>query len=225
MILINLFSIFDPSISNNFSLNWFRRLYVLLLIPNFYWFIPSRYLYLIIIISKTLILEFIILLNLKLNIYNIIILIRLFFYILLNNFIGIFPYIFTSSRHLVFRLTISLTLWISIILFGWIKNSNNIFIHLVPQGTPNLLIPFIVLIESIRNIIRPGTLAVRLSANIIAGHLLITLISSTGNSLIFFFLIFILLSQRLLIVLELRVSIIQAYVFTVLSTLYRSESN
>nr|AYE84571.1 ATP synthase F0 subunit 6 [Encarsia formosa] len=223
--MMNLFSIFDPSISNNFSLNWFSSLYVLLLIPNFYWFIPSRYLYLMIIISKTLILEFIMLLNLKLNIYNIIMLISLFFYILLNNFMGMFPYIFTSSSHLVFSLTISLTLWISMMLFGWIKNSNNMFIHLVPQGTPNLLMPFMVLIESISNIIRPGTLAVRLSANMIAGHLLMTLISSTGNSLMFFFLIFMLLSQSLLIVLELSVSIIQAYVFTVLSTLYSSESN
>lgn len=225
MIMINLFSIFDPSTSNYFSFNWLRRIYVLILIPNIYWLIPSRYIYLILIISKILIYEFIILLNLKLNIFNIIILIRLFYFILLNNFLGIFPYIFTSSRHIIFRLTISLTLWLSIILFGWIKNSNNIFIHLVPQGTPNVLIPFIVLIETIRNIIRPGTLAVRLSANIIAGHLLITLISSTGNSLIILFLIFILFSQCLLIVLELSVSIIQAYVFTILSTLYRAESN
>ncbi|WP_414887680.1 F0F1 ATP synthase subunit A, partial [Sphingomonas sp. Leaf339] len=52
--------------------------------------------------------------------------------------------------------------------------------HLVPQGTPPVLIPFIVCIETIRNIIRPLTLAVRLSANIIAGHLLLTLLGNTG---------------------------------------------
>ncbi|WP_431834057.1 F0F1 ATP synthase subunit A, partial [Escherichia coli] len=54
------------------------------------------------------------------------------------------------------------------------------FAHLVPQGTPPVLIPFIVCIETIRNIIRPGTLAVRLAANIIAGHLLLTLLGNTG---------------------------------------------
>jgi len=99
------------------------------------------------------------------------------------------------------------------------------FIHLVPQGTPNILIFFIVLIETIRNLIRPRTLAVRLTANMIAGHLLITLISSTGNFLIILFLFIMLLIQCLLIILELRVSIIQAYVFSVLITLYRAEVN
>jgi len=225
MIMINLFSIFDPSISLYFSFNWLRRLFVILLIPNIYWYYPSRYLYLFLLISKLLIFEFKLLLNFKLNKINIIILISLFYFILLNNLIGIFPYIFISSRHLIFRLTISLRLWLSIILYGWIFNFNHMFIHLVPQGTPNILIFFIVLIETIRNLIRPRTLAVRLTANMIAGHLLITLISSTGNFLIILFLFIMLLIQCLLIILELRVSIIQAYVFSVLITLYRAEVN
>ena len=103
-------------------------------------------------------------------------------------------------------------------------NINHIFIHLVPQGTPGVLIFFMVIIESISNIIQPGTLAVRLVANIIAGHLLMTLISSTGPSLFLILLIFILLIQCILIMLQLRVAFIQAYVFTVLRTLYRVES-
>nr|AYE84584.1 ATP synthase F0 subunit 6 [Encarsia obtusiclava] len=223
--MMNLFSIFDPSTSLNFSLNWLSSIYILLLIPNFYWLIPSRYVYFLIMICKILIMEFIMLLNFKLNIYNIILLISLFFFILLNNFMGMFPYIFTSSSHLIFSLTISLIMWFSMMIFGWLLNTNHMFIHLVPQGTPSILMSFMVLIETISNIIRPGTLAVRLSANMIAGHLLMTLISSTGNSLIFLFLIIMLLMQCLLIILELSVSIIQAYVFTILSTLYSAESN
>lgn len=100
------------------------------------------------------------------------------------------------------------------------------FAHLVPQGTPSVLIPFIVLIETIRNIIRPGTLAVRLAANIIAGHLLLTLLGNTGpsitSSLILSILIF---SQILLLTLESAVAIIQSYVFAVLRTLYTREIN
>jgi F-type H+-transporting ATPase subunit a len=85
--------------------------------------------------------------------------------------------------------------------------------------------PFMVLIESIRNIIRPGTLAIRLTANMIAGHLLMTLlgnITAARSGAILYILINL---QIILIVLELAVSVIQAYVFTVLMTLYIREIN
>jgi F-type H+-transporting ATPase subunit a len=97
------------------------------------------------------------------------------------------------------------------------------FAHLVPQGTPSVLMPFIVLIETIRNIIRPGTLAVRLSANIIAGHLLLTLLGNTGNSISSFIISILILTQLLLLSLESAVAIIQSYVFTILRTLYSRE--
>jgi F-type H+-transporting ATPase subunit a len=93
----------------------------------------------------------------------------------------------------------------------------------VPQGTPSVLMPFIVLIETIRNIIRPGTLAVRLSANIIAGHLLLTLLGNTGNSISSFIISILILTQLLLLSLESAVAIIQSYVFTILRTLYSRE--
>jgi F-type H+-transporting ATPase subunit a len=95
--------------------------------------------------------------------------------------------------------------------------------HLVPQRTPTLLIPFIVLIESIRNIIRPLTLAVRLIANIVAGHLLITLIGNQAASSSNFILISLIFTQILLLTLESAVAFIQSYVFAVLSTLYSRE--
>jgi F-type H+-transporting ATPase subunit a len=99
------------------------------------------------------------------------------------------------------------------------------FAHLVPQGTPRVLIPFIVCIETISNVIRPGTLAVRLTANIIAGHLLLTLIGNTGNSLSTILLSVLVISQVALLMLESAVAIIQSYVFAVLSTLYSREVN
>jgi F-type H+-transporting ATPase subunit a len=82
-----------------------------------------------------------------------------------------------------------------------------------------------VCIETIRNIIRPGTLAVRLTANIIAGHLLLTLIGNTGNSLSIILLNVLIFSQIILLILEFAVAIIQSYVFAVLSTLYSREVN
>ena len=113
----------------------------------------------------------------------------------------------------------------SFIIFGWINNTQHIFAHLVPQGTPAVLIPFIVCIETIRNIIRPGTLAVRLAANIIAGHLLLTLLGNTGPSLTISLLTILVSTQIALLVLESAVAIIQSYVFAVLSTLYSREVN
>jgi F-type H+-transporting ATPase subunit a len=84
--------------------------------------------------------------------------------------------------------------------------------------------PFIVVIESISNLIRPGTLAVRLSANIIAGHLLITLLGNqTAQASSSVILMTILIIQISLLTLECAVSLIQAYVFAVLSSLYSSE--
>nr|UYR45761.1 ATP synthase F0 subunit 6 [Merostenus sp.] len=223
--IMNLFSVFDPSTSMNYSLNWISLIYLMMFFPLMYWFIPSRWNMIYIYLISVLINEFTMLLNKKLNLMNLVILLSIFILIMLTNLLGMFPYIFTSSSHLIYSLTLSLVLWLSFMLYGWIKNMNHMFIHLVPQGTPVILMPFMVLIESISNIIRPGTLAVRLSANMIAGHLLMTLISSTGSSLMVLLLVLMLFVQSLLVVLELSVAVIQAYVFTVLSTLYSAESN
>lgn len=151
--------------------------------------------------------------------------ISLFSLILFNNFIGLFPYIFTSTSHLTLTLSLALPLWLRFIIYGWFNHTQHIFAHLVPQGTPNVLIPFMVCIETISNIIRPGTLAVRLTANIIAGHLLLTLIGNTGNSLSSILLSLLIFRQIALLVLESAVAIIQSYVFAVLSTLYSREVN
>lgn len=95
-------------------------------------------------------------------------------------------------------------------------------IALVPNGTPLVLIPFIVLIESIRIAIRPITLSVRLTANIVAGHLLLRLCGDGFESVLSISLLFV--CQTILIVLEVAVAAIQAYVFTVLVALYSKET-
>nr|ALO71125.1 ATP synthase F0 subunit 6 [Staphylinidae sp. 1 EF-2015] len=219
---MNLFSSFDPSTSFNLSLNWLSTFLGMLFIPVMYWIIPSRWNFIWIKISMTLHNEFKILMNNSLK-GNTLIFISLFSIILCNNFLGLFPYIFTSSSHLIMTLTLALPLWLSFMLYGWLNNSIHMFAHLVPQGSPSILMPFMVCIETISNIIRPGTLAVRLTANMIAGHLLMTLLGNTGPVMSLFMINFLIIVQLLLLLLELAVSIIQSYVFTILSTLYSSE--
>lgn len=223
--IINLFSVFDPSTSINFSLNWTRIIYFILFLPRLFWFSPSKYLILLNNFYQFIIKEIEISLNKNLNFYNLLLFKSLFIFIILNNFIRLFPYIFNLTSHIVVSISLSINLWIGYILFGWIKNSFHMFVHLTPQGTPYILIPFIVIIESVRNIIRLLTLAIRLSANIIAGHLLITLISQSIIDLRLFLIIFIILIQSLLVILEIAVSFIQAYVFSILRSLYSSETN
>nr|YP_010876295.1 ATP synthase F0 subunit 6 [Bruchus pisorum]WHE17346.1 ATP synthase F0 subunit 6 [Bruchus pisorum] len=223
--MMNLFSTFDPSTNFNMSLNWMSTLIGIIIIPPMFWLIPSRFNILWNTIIMTLHKEFKILISNNKSQGSTLIFISLFSLILFNNFLGLFPYIFTSTSHMVLTLTLALTLWLSFMLFGWINNAMHMFAHLVPQGTPGALMPFMVLIESISNIIRPGTLAIRLSANMIAGHLLMTLLGSTGTSLSLIMINLLIITQILLLVLETAVSIIQSYVFAVLSTLYSSEVN
>nr|YP_010626120.1 ATP synthase F0 subunit 6 [Inocellia tibetana]WBK02944.1 ATP synthase F0 subunit 6 [Inocellia tibetana] len=221
--MTNLFSVFDPSTTIlNWSLNWTSSILGLIIMPTLFWILPNRLYFIWMNILMKLNQEFKTLLGIK-NYKISMIFTSLFLFIMFNNLLGLFPYIFTSSSHMNFTLTLALPLWISFMIYGWINNTNHMFTHLVPQGTPNVLMPFMVCIETISNIIRPGTLAIRLAANMIAGHLLLTLLGNTGSSLMPIMISFLLLTQILLLMLEFAVSIIQAYVFSILSTLYSSE--
>lgn len=151
---------------------------------------------------------------------RILIFISLLVFILLNNLQGLFSYTFTWSSHLLFSLSLALPFWFSILLIGVKNNLKKNLRHLVPNGTPIVLIRFIVIIETLRVVIRPITLRVRLAANITAGHLLLSLISWRSSLYLLN-----LIAQLLMFSLEIIVSIIQSYVFTILLILYIEEEN
>lgn len=155
-------------------------------------------------------------------------LVSLFILILSSNLLGLLPYTFTSTSQLSINIALAIPLWLATIITG-IKNKPSISLaHLLPEGSPTPLIPFIVIIETVSLLIRPMALGVRLTANITAGHLLISIVSSasinfitsyTSISLLTLILLF------LLIILELAVACIQAYVFTLLVILYLEENS
>nr|APF47540.1 ATP synthase FO subunit 6 [Fornicia albalata] len=214
---------FDP-VTKLFSLNWFSTLIGLMILPQIYWLYYSRVIYMM----KNLLMigwnEFKMILGNKFNMNNLIYLLVMFLFFLFNNFMGLFPYLFTSSSHLVFSLWVSLSMWLGLMLFGWLKNTMYMFIHLVPMGTPFMLMFFMVMIELLSNIIRPLTLCIRLVANMVAGHLLLTLLSNFISKFLIFYLILVLI-QLMLLFLEMVVSLIQSYVFIILMILYLKETN
>nr|WKU84151.1 ATP synthase F0 subunit 6 [Serichlamys sp. ECU1] len=224
--MTNLFSMFDPS-SNiiNLSLNWMSTFIGFLLIPPMFWLLPSRYMMMWNKITMTLHKEFKILLNINSYMGLTMMFISLFMMILFNNLLGLFPYIFTSTSHLIMSLTLSMPLWISFMLFGWINNTQHMFTHLIPTGTPTMLMPFMVCIETISNMIRSMTLAIRLTANMISGHLLLSLLGNAGITSNYLIISLIIMTQILLMIMETAVSIMQAYVFSILTTLYSSETS
>lgn len=217
----NLFSIFDPSTSSWFRWNWCRITIFIVIYPSLFWKSSSIF----IISWKILLRKFFqeIINNLKPYKYkNILFFISIFILILFSNILGLFPYVFTASSHLIFTMYLAFPIWLRIIIFRLLNKFNKFMSHLVPIGSPIFLSAFIVLIETVRNLIRPITLSVRLIANIIRGHLLIHLLSSL--SLIRHFIIFISLPIIiLLIILETAVAIIQSFVFITLISLYINE--
>nr|ALO76472.1 ATP synthase F0 subunit 6 [Chapuisia ellenbergeri] len=223
--MMNLFSSFDPTSNFNISLNWLSTFLGLMMIPPMFWLIPSRMNFIWNKIIFTLHKEFKVLLGNYKSQGSTLIFISLFSIILFNNFLGLYPYIFTSTSHMTMTISLALPLWLSFMIYGWLNNTIHMLAHLVPQGTPAVLMPFMVCIETISNVIRPGTLAIRLSANMIAGHLLMTLLGNTGSMLSLYLLNLLIITQILLLTLESAVAVIQSYVFAVLSTLYSSEVN
>nr|YP_009536311.1 ATP synthase F0 subunit 6 [Rhipicentor nuttalli]AYN50576.1 ATP synthase F0 subunit 6 [Rhipicentor nuttalli] len=218
----NLFMIFDPSTSSQFSWNWLSLMIWLILFPYSYWMSSSIFL----ISWKNLLEKFFqeIKNNLKISkMKNCFMITTFFIFILMMNFIGLLPYVFTPTSHLIVSMFLAFPLWMSLIIFTLLNKFNMIMCHLVPMGSPVYLSFFMVLIETVSNLIRPITLSVRLTANMISGHLLIHLLSSIS---IFghLFLIMCLPLMLLLLVLETAVALIQSFVFVILISLYVNES-
>nr|YP_009466094.1 ATP synthase F0 subunit 6 [Pentatomidae sp. GM-2014]AIW65022.1 ATP synthase F0 subunit 6 [Pentatomidae sp. GM-2014] len=220
--MTNLFSTFDPATSMNYSMNWLSTMIMLMVMPYSFWTTPNWTMIMYNNVNKTLHKEFKLLMG-KNSEGMTLMMISLFMFIMVNNSMGLMPYIFTSSSHLVFSLSMAMPLWVSMMMFGWVNKTNYMFAHLVPNGTPMILMPFMVMIETISNMIRPGSLAVRLTANMIAGHLLMSLLGNKSTETTNMMLTFIMVLQVVLMMFESAVAIIQAYVFSVLSTLYSSE--
>jgi len=150
----------------------------------------------------------------------------LFFFIIIANLIGNTPYSFTITTSIILSVGLSFTIFIGVTIIGLTKHGLHFFSFFIPSGTPLSLVPLLVLIELTSYLARALSLGVRLFANVTAGHTLLKILSTFlfqlfSSSVIVALLTLIPYSIFIaLIGLEIAVSIIQSYVFILLTSSY-----
>nr|YP_009516313.1 ATP synthase F0 subunit 6 [Hyporhamphus quoyi]AYD91081.1 ATP synthase F0 subunit 6 [Hyporhamphus quoyi] len=155
------------------------------------------------------------------------ILMSLMIFLITLNMLGLLPYTYTPTTQLSMNMAIATPLWLATVIIGMRNQPTHALGHLLPEGTPTLLIPILIIIETISLFIRPIALGVRLTANLTAGHLLIQLIATAAFQLLPLMPIVAISTTVLLFLLtllEVAVAMIQAYVFVLLLSLYLQEN-
>ena len=148
----------------------------------------------------------------------------LFMFVLLCNMIGILPYSFTVTSHIIVTLVMALFIFIAVTVIGFIKHGLKYLSIFVPKGVPVVLLPLITIIEVISYLSRPVSLSVRLFANMMAGH---TMLKVFGSFVISLGLLggWLPLSFSVALTgLEILVAFLQAYVFAILTCIYLNDA-
>jgi F-type H+-transporting ATPase subunit a len=148
----------------------------------------------------------------------------LFVFILFANVLGLIPYSFTVTSHIVITLALALVVFVGATIIGFIRNGFGYLKLFVPSGVPALLLPLVVLIEIVSYFIRPMSLSIRLFANMMAGHMMlkvmagfVVMLGVTAGWLP-------LAAMVGLMGLELLVAALQAYVFALLTCMYLNDA-
>jgi len=150
----------------------------------------------------------------------------LFVFILVNNLVGLVPYSFATTSHFILTFSISFTVVLGATFLGFQRHGLKFFSLFVPSGCPLALLPLLVLIEFVSYLSRNVSLGLRLAANILSGHMLLSILSGftyniMTNGFIFFFLGLIPLAFIIAFSgLELAIAFIQAQVFVILTCSY-----
>jgi F-type H+-transporting ATPase subunit a len=154
----------------------------------------------------------------------------LFMFIMVSNMIGIIPYTFTVSSHIIVTVALALLVFFTVLVYGFYKNGLKFFNLFVPKGVPIVILPLVVLIEIISFLSRPVSHSVRLFANMLAGHITLKVFASFVTMLGAFGVagwagaVLPLALTVALTALELLVAFLQAYVFTILTCIYINDA-
>lgn len=145
--------------------------------------------------------------------------VSLFVFLVFLNILGLCPYVFTPTTHIVNTLGFSFSIVIGVTFSGFYKFKKDFFSILMPSGAPLILAPLLILIETVSYISRAVSLGIRLAANLSAGHLLFAILAGFG--LVFKSAMSIMVFITLL---EVAVAVIQAYVFCLLTLIYLADT-
>lgn len=147
----------------------------------------------------------------------------LFIYIFILNFTSLFAYGVSITGYITVTSFLSFSFFFAVVVIGLINHGTDFFNLFIPQNVPKALVDFLVVIEILSFLIRPFSLAIRLFANMLAGHTLLGIFSQFGAYVMKKFFIFVLLPFCLILLvffLEIAVSLIQAYIFVSLILIY-----
>nr|QTT61346.1 ATP synthase F0 subunit 6 [Nassarius nitidus] len=227
--LVDIFSSFDDNnqvFMSLYVLMWIFSLITIVLFSSSYWVMSPRWLSIVSIFKDTASSQ--VFRSFGINMGGFVnIITGLFLFLILMNMSGLVPYVFSPTSHLAVSLSLGLPLWLTLIVSAVFYNPSSVVAGLLPMGAPAPLNPFLVIIETVSIMVRPITLSVRLTANMSAGHIVLTLIGNYLTASFFmssiFSMLLLLSIQVLYTVFEFGISLIQAYIFCLLITLYSDE--
>jgi ATP synthase subunit 6 len=152
-------------------------------------------------------------------------LLTIFLFILFSNLVGMIPYAFTITSHIIVTISLSFIGFLGLNIIGFEKHKLHFFDLFLPKGCPAIMSPFLIIIELISYIARLFSLAIRLFANMMAGHSLLKILSNFGYVLLlkqnmFYLSIIPFLIVFCIVGLEIGIAMLQAYVFLILLIIY-----
>nr|BDQ43869.1 ATP synthase F0 subunit 6 [Amynthas carnosus] len=225
----DIFSSFDPYMYNTLfpsnSLFIVMNMTLVLLVQTGYWMINSRQSTFISPLKSTIFTQLSRTFSHQLKGASSIIS-SMFIILIMINLMGMIPYTFSTSSHLIFTLALGFPMWLSFILSSGSYSPKKTIAHFLPDGAPDWLNPFLVIIETTSIVVRPLTLSFRLAANMSAGHIVLSLVgiycasawftSTLGTSML-------ILTTLGYVLFEFAICLIQAYIFCLLLSLYSDD--
>lgn len=147
----------------------------------------------------------------------------LFIFILFSNLLGMIPYSFTTTSHIAVTFALAIVVFLGVTVIGFIRHGMHFLSLFLPKGTPAIIAPLMIIIELFAYLVRPISLSIRLSANMLAGHTMLKVFAGFVVSMGFLGVV----PLSFMVILtgfEIFVALIQAYVFTILTCVYLNDA-